>query len=103
MKQRTLAQYKWDKSHSQALKPLNLKSPLEETQTARDTNGIQTVKKLPGIEMKIPILSGNVSKREIIEESTVSARTGNLTSSVRTIPITYVQFFVQGYSLQILW
>jgi hypothetical protein len=53
--------------------------------------------------MKIPILSGNVSKREIIEESTVSARTGNLTSSVRTIPITYVQFFVQGYSLQILW
>jgi len=35
--------------------------------------------------MKIPIQNGNVSKRETIEPSTVSARTGNLASSVRTI------------------
>ena len=36
---------------------------------ARDTNGIQTFKKPHGIEMKIPIQNGNVSKRETIEES----------------------------------
>ena len=53
--------------------------------------------------MKIPILSGNVSNRETIEPSTVSARTGNLASSVRTIPITYVQFFVPEKYLEIPW
>ena len=46
------------------------------TQMARDTNGIQTVKKPHGIEMKVPIQSGNVSKRETIEALTESARTG---------------------------
>ena len=44
--------------------------------------------------MKIPIQSGNVSKRKTIEASTKSARTGNLASSVRTIPIASVQLFV---------
>ena len=46
--------------------------------------------------MKVPIQSGNVSKRETIEPLTESARTGNLASSVRTIPITYVPLFVPG-------
>ena len=57
---------------------------------ARDTNGIQTVKKPHGIETKVPIQSGNVSKRKTIEALTESARTGNLASSVRTSSIASV-------------
>jgi hypothetical protein len=54
-----------------------------------------------GIATKVPIQSGNVSKRETIETLTVSARTGNHASSVRTISIASVQFFVPGNYLQI--
>jgi hypothetical protein len=90
MKQRTLAQCKWDKSLFQVLNPLNLKSQFKETQTARDTSGIQMGKEPHGIEMKAQVQSGNVSKHETIETLTVSARTGNNASSVRTIPIASV-------------
>jgi len=38
-----------------------------------------------GIEMKIPIQSGNVSKSETIEPSIVSARTGKVEPFVREI------------------
>jgi hypothetical protein len=66
-------------------------------------NGIRTKKVSHGIAMKVPIQSGNVSKRETIDASTKSARTGNLASSVRTIAITYVPLFKPGYYLQIPW
>jgi hypothetical protein len=56
------------------LKPLNLKSQLKETQMARGMSGIQMGKEPHGIEMKIPIQSGNVSKRETIEASIKIAR-----------------------------
>ena len=46
--------------------------------------------------MKVPVQNGSVSKRESIEALTKSARTGNLASSVRTISIASVQFFVPG-------
>ena len=52
---------------------------------ARDTNGTQTVKKPHGTVMKVPIQSGNVSKRETIEESTVSARTGILSANTMVL------------------
>ena len=48
---------------------------------AKDTNGIQMVKKPHGIEMKIPIQSGNASKHKTIEASTKSARTGILSGN----------------------
>ena len=61
---------------------------------AKDTNGIQMVKKPHGTAMKAPIQSGNVSKRETIEELIESARTGNHASSARTILSPYVQLIV---------
>ena len=45
--------------------------------------------------MKIPILSGNVLKRETIEESTVSARTGKLSAytMVNNLQVTSNHFY----------
>ena len=44
------------------------------------------------IVMKVQIQSGDVSNPKNIEESTESARTGNLASSVQTISISPVDF-----------
>ena len=68
---------------------------------AKDTNGILTVKKPHGIALKIPILSGNVSKRETIEVLTVSARTGILKPSLRKIPNHYIHSCVRHHGVNL--
>ena len=52
---------------------------------AKDTNGSQMAPDNSGTEVKVPILSGYVSKRETIEALTENARTGKLNTSFRTI------------------
>ncbi len=59
---------------------------------ARDTSGIQMGKEPHGIVTKVPIQSGNVSKRETIEALTASARNGIRKPFLRTIPSPYVCF-----------
>ena len=52
------------------------------------------IKKPHGIEMKIPIQSGNVSKRETIEALTVSARTGILSANTMVSGIVHTRISV---------
>ena len=56
-----------------------------EIQMARDTSSTQTHKKPHDITKKIQNQSGKVSKRETIEASTVSARTGILSANTMVV------------------
>jgi hypothetical protein len=60
-------------------------------------------KKSQGIATKVQNQSGIISKRETIEALTVSARTGKLKPSLRTISIASVLLLVPENYLHIPW
>jgi hypothetical protein len=55
-------------------------------------NGIRTNKVSHGIATKVPIQSGNASKRKTIEASTESARTGILSANTMVVGSVVVQY-----------